>query len=260
MLKIQGLYAGYAGTSVLNDVSLNVRSGEVTVIVGPNGCGKSTLLKAITGILKPTDGEILVGDAAAAGLCPVDEMTAQERAQKISYLAQSKQVPDITALRMVLHGRFPYLGFPRRYRSTDFDIARTALERMGIGDLEDSLMSMLSGGTRQKVYIAMALAQDTPIILMDEPTTFLDISYQLQMMEQARMLADEGKAVVMVLHDLPLALEHADQLVVMDHGTVVAAGCPETVYHGGYLNEVFGVNVKRVETVDGWKYYSNMTK
>ncbi|MBR7148012.1 MAG: ABC transporter ATP-binding protein [Firmicutes bacterium] len=245
MLNIQGLYAGYSGTSVLNDVSLDARSGEVTVIVGPNGCGKSTLLKTIVGIVEKSRGEIW----------PVDEMTAQERAKTIAYLAQSKQVPDITALRMVLHGRFPYLGFPRRYRSTDFDIARAALCRMGIGDLEDRPMSTLSGGTRQKVYIAMALAQDTPIILMDEPTTFLDISYQLQMMEQARMLADEGKAVVMVLHDIPLALQHADQLVVMNDGEVVASGEPEAVYRSGALDQVFGVRVKRMAVGETWKYY-----
>ncbi|MBR5001849.1 MAG: ABC transporter ATP-binding protein, partial [Firmicutes bacterium] len=193
-------------------------------------------------------GEILIDRS-------LDELSPQERAQRIAYLAQSKNVPDISALRMVLHGRFPYLSFPRRYRSIDFDIARQAMERMGILELADQPMSTLSGGTRQKVYIAMALAQETPVILLDEPTTYLDVAYQLQMMELARSLADEGKAVVMVLHDLPLALEHADQLVVMAEGKVVASDRPEAVYADGCLEKVFGIRVKRVETQDGWKYY-----
>lgn len=248
LLKIQHLWAGYSDKSVLDDVSLEVRGGEVTVIAGPNGCGKSTLLKTLVGIVEKRRGEILIDQS-------LDEFSPQERAQRIAYLAQSKNVPDITALRMVLHGRFPYLGFPRRYRSTDFDIARQAMERMGILELADQPMSTLSGGTRQKVYIAMALAQETPVILLDEPTTYLDVAYQLQMMELARGLADEGKAVVMVLHDLPLALEHADQLVVMAEGKVVASDRPEAVYADGCLGEVFGVRVKRVETQDGWKYY-----
>ena len=248
LLKIQHLWAGYSEKSVLNDVSLAVRGGEVTVIAGPNGCGKSTLLKTLVGIVEKRRGEILIDRS-------LDELSPQERAQRIAYLAQSKNVPDITALRMVLHGRFPYLSFPRRYRSTDFDIARQAMERMGILELADQPMSTLSGGTRQKVYIAMALAQETPVILLDEPTTYLDVAYQLQMMELARSLADEGKAVVMVLHDLPLALEHADQLVVMAEGKVVAADRPEAVYADGCLGEVFGVKFNRVETLDGWKYY-----
>ena len=263
MLKIQGLYAGYPNKSVLDDISMEARDGEVTVIVGPNGCGKSTLLKSIVGIVEMSVGEIFVSasavkgeaDEAAASGRLLDEMTAQERAQKIAYLAQSKNVPEITALRMVLHGRFPYLEFPRRYRSTDFDIARQAMERMGILDLAEAPMSTLSGGTRQKVYIAMALAQDTPVILMDEPTTFLDVSYQLQMMTEARALADEGKTVIMVLHDLPMALEHADQLIVMKDGRIVDGGEPEAVWAGGCLEDVFGIRVNRVETEDGWKYY-----
>ena len=248
LLKIQHLWAGDSDKSVLDDVSLEVRGGEVTVIAGPNGCGKSTLLKTLVGIVEKRRGEILIDRS-------LDELSPQERAQRIAYLAQSKNVPDISALRMVLHGRFPYLSFPRRYRSIDFDIARQAMERMGILELADQPMSTLSGGTRQKVYIAMALAQETPVILLDEPTTYLDVAYQLQMMELARSLADEGKAVVMVLHDLPLALEHADQLVVMAEGKVVASDRPEAVYADGCLEDVFGVRVKRVETQDGWKYY-----
>ncbi len=258
MIKIRGLCSGYPAYPVLKSVDLDVAEGNVTVIVGPNGCGKSTLLKTLVGIVSKTGGELWIRDEhrnTSDDFVSLDSLTTQQRAQKIAYLAQSKQVPEITALRMVLHGRFPYLGYPRRYRPEDLEIARRCLNRMGVGDLADRPMNTLSGGTRQKVYIAMALAQDTPVILMDEPTTFLDVSYQLEMMAHAKELSNSGRSVVMVLHDLPMALEYADHLVVMDEGKIVFAGKPEDVYSDGCLDRVFGVTVNRVETKDGWKFY-----
>ena len=126
---------------------------------------------------------------------------------------------------------------------------------MGIAHLADIPVAQLSGGTRQKVYIAMALAQDTPVILMDEPTTYLDMARQLRLMDQARDLADEGKAVVLVLHDLGLAMATADQVIVLANGQVAAAGDPETVFATGCLDRVFGIGVRRFENEDGWQYY-----
>ena len=133
--------------------------------------------------------------------------------------------------------------------------AQAALEKMGVAHLAHRPVSTLSGGQRQKVYIAMALAQDTPVVLLDEPNTFLDISHQLQLMAQAQALAREGKTVVLVLHDLAMALETAGTLVVMDSGRVLCQGTPETVFASGALDRAFGVTVKRVQTPDGWKYY-----
>lgn len=248
MLEIQNLTAGYPGHPVLDRVSLTLPQGKVTVIVGPNGCGKSTLLKSLAGILKP-EGEIRLDGQSLTSL------SSQELAQKIAYLPQNRQIPDITAERLVLHGRFPYLNYPRRYRKEDYAIARAAMERMGIGDLAQRSLPTLSGGQRQKVYIAMALAQDTPVILMDEPTTYLDMARQLRLMDQARDLADEGKAVVLVLHDLGLAMATADQVIVLANGQVAAAGDPETVFATGCLDRVFGIGVRRFENEDGWQYY-----
>jgi len=249
MLELCGLCAGYGAKQVLHDVSLDIPAGKVTVIVGPNGCGKSTLLKTLAGLLPKTSGTVRIDGQDTAKLSP------RQLAQQLSYLPQDRQIPDITALRMVLHGRFPYLSYPRRYRQEDLEAARAAMEKMGIADLQDAPVSTLSGGTRQKVYIAMALAQDTPVILMDEPTTFLDISHQLQTMQQARQLAETGKTVVLVLHDLLLAMQHADRIAVMEDGRTVQAGSPETVLDSGCVERVFGVRLCRFRTECGWKYY-----
>ena len=248
MLEIQNLTAGYGGEPVLKDVSLTIPRGKVTVIAGPNGCGKSTLLKAVAGIL-PAEGKVLLGGQE------LQDLSSRERAQRIAYLPQNRQIPEITAGRLVLHGRFPYLSYPRRYRRSDEEIARKAMETLGIWDLADRNLNALSGGQRQKVYIAMALAQDTPVVLLDEPNPFLDISHQTQMMDLAGQLASAGKSVVMVLHDLPLAMEYADVLAVLSRGGVLTWGTPEEVCRSGKLREAFGVEIKKMQTPDGEKYY-----
>lgn len=248
MLEIENLSSGYSGTPVLQDIHLTVPTGKITIIAGPNGCGKSTLLKAIAGIL-PASGSVRWQGQELTGLPP------KVLAQKVAYLPQNRQVPEITAQRLVLHGRFPHLGYPRRYREADYRTARDAMARMGIADLAQRSMASLSGGQRQKVYIAMALAQDTPVVLLDEPNTFLDISHQLQLMREARLLAQAGKAVVLVLHDLIMALERADLLVVMADGHIAARGTPQEVLASGCLENVFGTGVKEIQTPEGRKYY-----
>lgn len=249
MIEITKLTAGYPGRTVLRSLNLHIPAGKVTVIAGPNGCGKSTLLKTIAGILPVTGGEITIGGRT------VSEFQGRELARQVAYLSQNRQVPEITAERMVLHGRFPWLGYPRRYRPEDLKIAREAMARMGIGELAQQNLSALSGGQRQKVYIAMALAQDTPVILMDEPTTFLDAAHQMQMMDHARFLADSGKTVVMVLHDLPMAMQAADSLAVMSAGQMIQVGSPEEIYESGCVNAAFGVAMDRVWTGTRWQYY-----
>lgn len=248
MLEIRNLSAGYPGNPVLQDISLTFRQGSVNVIVGPNGCGKSTLLKALTGIL-PASGSVKLEGQELLSL------SRRELAKKVSFLPQNRPVPEITAGNLVLHGRFPYLSYPRRYRQEDHRIASEAMKKMGIGDLAERRLSTLSGGQRQKVYIAMALAQDTPVILLDEPNTFLDISHQLQLMDQARALAAEGKTVVLVLHDLAMALEYADFLAVISEGICLFQGNPEETFLSGNLDRAFGIQVQRTQTPNGWKYY-----
>ena len=249
MVELQQLSVGYGSEPVLRDLNLTVTPGLVLVLAGPNGSGKSTLLKAMAGLLPVSGGEIRF-DGQAIGA-----FSNKTLARTVAYLPQNRTVPEITALQLVLHGRFPYLSYPRRYGARDLDIARKALARMGVSDLENRELSTLSGGQQQKVYIAMALAQDTPVVLLDEPTTFLDIAHQLQLMEQARLLADEGKAVVLVLHDLILALETADRLAILNRGSLKAWGDPQAVFQSGCLDEVFGVGVRRFDGPDGPHYY-----
>lgn len=248
MLEIKSLTAGYPGNVVLKDISLSFPQGTVTVVAGPNGCGKSTLLKAVAGIL-PSAGQIRL-DGEALG-----DLSSRNRAQRIAFLPQSRQVPEINVKRLVLHGRFPYLHYPRQYGKADHAAAETAMAAMKITDLADRSLASLSGGQRQKAYIAMALAQDTKVVLLDEPTTFLDIAHQLQLMTLAGELAARGKTVVLVLHDLTLAMEHADRLVILDRGQVRACGSPEAVFASGCLKEVFGVDLGRTEVNGGWKYF-----
>ena len=248
MLEIRNFSAGYEGKPVLRDISLSIPKGAVTVIVGPNGCGKSTLLKALAGILPAAGSAVLDGRELSA-------LDRRELAKVVAFLPQNRPAPEITVQNLVLHGRFPYLSYPRRYRKEDYQAAEAALERMGVKELSHRMVPTLSGGQRQKVYIAMALAQDTPVVLMDEPNTFLDIAHQLQLMAQARALAGEGKAVVLVLHDLPLALTVADSLAVLSQGRCLTQGDPETVFQSGHLNAAFGVEIHRIHTEAGWKYY-----
>ena len=248
MLEIQNLSAGYGNRQVLQDMSLSIPEGKVTVIVGPNGCGKSTLLKALTGILPATGSAVLNGRE----LLTLDR---RELARTVAFLPQNRAVPEITVKNLVLHGRFPYLSYPRRYRAEDAQAAEAALTRMGVAELGDRMVATLSGGQRQKVYIAMALAQDTPVVLMDEPNTFLDIACQLQLMEQAKALAGEGKTVALVLHDLTMALGYADSLAVLRDGRCLFQGSPEDVFCSACLDDAFGVTLRRIQTPEGWKYY-----
>lgn len=248
MLEIKQLTAGYPGNTVLKDISLTFPRGTVTVVAGPNGCGKSTLLKAMVGIL-PASGKILLDGEDLTAL------SSRNRAQRIAFLPQSRQVPEITVGRLVLHGRFPYLTYPRQYRKEDYAAAEAAMEALQISELSERSLTSLSGGQRQKAYIAMALAQDTDVVLLDEPTTFLDIAHQLQLMTLAKNLASRGKSVILVLHDLTLALEHADALVVLQNGSVVIQGNAEEVFQSGYLKKVFGVDVGRTHVDGKWKYF-----
>jgi len=249
MIEAKNLSVGYGGTPVLRNVSLMIHPGQVLAVTGPNGSGKSTLLKALAGLLPAVGGEILIDGQSVSVFSP------RQLARTVAYLPQSRNVPEITALQLVLHGRFPYLSYPRRYRPCDQEIAQTAMAQMGIADLAERPLASLSGGQRQKVYIAMALAQDTPVVLLDEPTTFLDVSHQLQLMDQARLLADRGKAVVLVLHDLILTLEHADRLAVLHQGRIAACGDSETVFQSSCLQDVFGIAVRRFRAENRWRYY-----
>jgi len=239
MLTIQNLTAGYGKKAILHGISLDFPPGTVTAILGPNGCGKSTLLKAAAGLLPATGGQILA---------------EEPRARHIAYLPQSRAVPEMTARQLVLHGRFPWLGWPRVYRREDEAIADAALERLGIGEVGDLPLPELSGGTRQKCYLAMALAQQAETLLLDEPTAWLDVGHQFRLMELLRSLAAEGRAVAVVLHDLPLALTYADRVAVLDRGRLQFLGTPGESLRAGILESTFGIRVLQTDTPEGKKY------
>ena len=249
MIDIKHLSAGYDGKDVIRRVSMSFQPGKVTVLLGPNGSGKSTLLKATLGLIPCSSGEIYY-DGTEIG-----QMSRKEVARKASFLTQSRNVSSIQALRMVLHGRFPYLSYPRHYGKRDYEIARAAMDMTGSREYEENKINELSGGQRQSVYLAMSLAQDTQTIFMDEPTTYLDIQRQLKIMKIAKNLASQGKAVVLVLHDLGMALQGADYIALFQKGELLCCASPEEVYESGMLDRVFGVEVHRVETVHGTQYY-----
>ena len=244
MIAIKDLYSGYGDDDILKGVSLNILKNELTVIAGPNGCGKSTLLKTISGIIKKTSGSIFIDNVDLSNISPLD------RAKRIAYLSQNRSVPDIAVKNLVLHGRFPYLSYPRRYRAEDREAVDMALERMGIEGLRDKMVSELSGGERQKVYIAMALAQGSDYLLLDEPTTFLDISHQFQLLDLAKELCSENKSVVMVLHNLESALSIADSFILLDKGRLLFEGSVDDVYSSKLIDKVFNVEIKKAS--DHW--------
>ena len=249
MIELKNLSAGYFGKTIVKDVTMQFVPGEVTVLLGPNGSGKTTLLKAALGLIPITEGDVMYDGV------DMKQLSSKQIAQKAAFLTQSRNTPSIQALRMVLHGRFPYLSYPRQYSKQDKSIAHAAMVETGSAAYEQMNVSELSGGQRQSVYLAMALAQDTKTIFMDEPTTYLDISHQLHVMQTARKLAKEGKAVVLVLHDLPLALSGADKVAVFSGGKMCSCDRPENIYESGVLDEVFGVTVHCVETLHGKQYY-----
>ncbi|MBQ4549520.1 MAG: ABC transporter ATP-binding protein [Oscillospiraceae bacterium] len=239
MLKLQNLTAGYGEKTILHDISLSFPPGTVTAILGINGCGKSTLLQAAAGLIPIQSGAVL---------------TEEPRARSVAYLPQTRRLPELTAGRLVLHGRFPWLGWPRIYRQEDHAAAKAAMERLDVAQFADTPMSQLSGGTRQKIYLAMALAQEAPTILLDEPTSFLDPGHQLRFLELCRELAAEGRAVALVLHDLPLALRFADRLAVLDGGRLTALGTPDGIMSTDVLQKTFGVRIFPVQTPLGINY------
>ena len=250
MLEIEKLCAGYGGKEVLHVISTGIPAGKLTAILGPNGSGKSTLLKAILGQRVRSSGRVLADGR------DTDSMTNRERAKIMAYVAQTRNVPNITARMMTFHGRFPYLDFPRRYSENDVKIVQRALAAADAESYADARMTELSGGQRQRVYLAMALAQDTPVMLMDEPTTYLDAGSQLAFMETVRKMTSEGRTILIVMHDLCLAMRYADNIILIDGGHVRASGMPTELYGIPEVESIFGVAVRRIQTENGeWRYY-----
>lgn len=237
MIHIHNASGGYGTHLAVDTLSLTAENGKITAIIGPNGCGKSTLLKLCCGQLSPKSGDILLNQ------WPVSQFSHTALAQTISYLPQSRTVPDITVGALVLHGRFPWLGYPRIYKARDTALAENAMVQTGILPKKNILLSALSGGERQKAYLAMMLAQNTEHVLLDEPNTYLDISHQSELMGLLVRLKEKGKAIVIVLHDINMALLYADTIAVLCGGRLLAAGTPDEILHTGVVEAAFGVQM-----------------
>ncbi|UAJ78377.1 ABC transporter ATP-binding protein [Leifsonia sp. ZF2019] len=236
-LAARDLTLSYEGRVVVEGLDLTVPPGRVTAIVGPNACGKSTLLRGLSRLLAPASGAVLLDGA------DIHSLPTKQVATRLGLLPQPPVAPDgITVADLVSRGRYPHQGWFRRWTAEDDAAVTEAMTATGIAELAERSVDELSGGQRQRVWIAMALAQQTDILLLDEPTTFLDISHQIDVLDLLLDLnAARGATVVMVLHDLNLAARYADHLVAMRDGAIVAAGDPGEVVTADLVRDVFGV-------------------
>lgn len=238
-LLARNLHFGYRSEeAVLRDVSLTVEKGQILGILGPNGSGKSTLLRLLSGWLKPERGVVeLWGE-------PLGRLGAREIATQIAVVPQETHVDfPFTVMEMVLMGRAPYLGGFAFESEADIACAREAMERMGVAHLARRMVQELSGGERQRVVLARALAQDTPVLLLDEPSAFLDLHHVVAIYDLLRDLAEEGRSIVTVLHDLNLAALYCDRVVLLSQGRVFCAGTPEEVITYKNITEVYETEV-----------------
>ncbi|WP_306569572.1 ABC transporter ATP-binding protein [Faecalispora jeddahensis] len=242
-ITTQNLAVAYEDNLVVDDLDMQIPQGRITTIIGPNGCGKSTVLKAVGRILKPKGGVVyLNGD-------DIRRLTTKEVAQKMAILPQSPQAPaGLTVGELVAYGRFPHQRGFGKLIPEDKKIIQWALEVTRLTEFETTAVDNLSGGQRQRVWIAMALAQQTDLILLDEPTTYLDLAYQLEVLELLyRLNREQGCTIVMVLHDLNLAARFADYMIAIRGGDIIQHGTPEEVMTAEVLKETFHIDAEIVK-------------
>lgn len=240
MIKLNNITAGYNKVEIIKNINIAFEEGSITSIAGKNGCGKTTLLKTASNLLKPFSGEITIRGK------DISSIPNKELAKKISFLPQLRTVPNITVFNLVMHGRYPYLGFSRTPQKEDREIVDKAIENMRLNEYINKNIQELSGGQRQKAYIAMVLAQDTDIIFLDEPTTYLDINHQLEILEIIKKLKKMGKTIVMVLHDLSYALSYSDKICLMENGEVAIYDTPQAVFGSKEIDRIFKVYSEQV--------------
>ncbi|MDF2869177.1 MAG: transporter related [Anaerocolumna sp.] len=232
------IVAGYDKKIIINDIDVVIPNNKISVIIGANACGKSTLLKTLARLIKPVSGEVVLDGKQ------ISEIPPKQLARVLGLLPQSPVVPEgITVSDLVSRGRYPYQNFLKGLGKKDYEAVEEALEIMGITELANRSVDELSGGQRQRVWIAMALAQQTDILLLDEPTTFLDITYQVEILD---LLTDlnrkRGTTIVMVLHDINLSARYADYIFAVQKGNLIAQGEPSEVISEELMKQVFGLD------------------
>lgn len=236
MIELKNICFSYPGQApLLHDINTSFAEKKVTTILGPNGCGKSTLLQIACRLLQPSSGQILLNGQN------IQQLKNKELAKQIALLSQTNRPPEITVEDLVTYGRYPHQRYGQGLSQQDHIIINHALQQVKADSYRHRMVNQLSGGQRQRAYIAMALAQDTDIIFLDEPTTYLDINIRFEIMELVRTLNQAGKTIIMVLHDLNLALEYSDTIILMNQGRIQTEGTPQQVIATGLLDKVFQI-------------------
>ncbi|MDF2844681.1 MAG: iron dicitrate transporter ATP-binding protein [Herbinix sp.] len=238
LLKASNIVAGYDKKIIIDGINITIPKNKISVIIGANACGKSTLLKTLCRLIQPVSGEILLDEKK------ITDMPPKQLARVLGLLPQSPVVPEgITVADLVSRGRFPYQSFFKGLSKKDYDAVDEALDIMGITELANRSVDELSGGQRQRVWIAMALAQQTDILLLDEPTTFLDISYQVEILDLLTDLNKKrGTTIVMVLHDINLSARYADYIFALQKGKLIAEGAPSDIITDSLIKQVFDLD------------------
>lgn len=230
------LALSYGARPVIRDLSVSIPDGQVTAIVGPNGCGKSTLLAGLSRLHKPTSGAVLLDGKA------ISTLPSREVARRLALLPQDAIAPDgMTVAELIRFGRQPHQGLLRQWSREDEEVVEASLRATQLVELADRPLESMSGGQRQRAWIAMAVAQSTPLLLLDEPTSALDLGHQIEVFELIRGLARRGKTVVMVVHDLSSACRYADHLVAMHTGSIIAEGRPMDIVTPALVEQLYGV-------------------
>ncbi|MBE6037677.1 MAG: ABC transporter ATP-binding protein [Anaerofustis stercorihominis] len=248
MIKLKNVNFSYEGVSVLKNINYEFEKGRIYSVIGPNGSGKTTLLKLLGNLRECESGEVTLNGKNYS------EYSRKEFAKNVASLPQSRNTPSIRARELVSHGRFPYLDISRKLSDEDKRIVEEALISSGAEEYSKKNLTELSGGERQKVYLAMLYAQMTDYVLLDEPTTYLDVVSQFVVMNSLKKMKGVGKCVIAVLHDISLAMKYSDELIVINHGRIAGSGNADEILDSGILKEVFGIDGKCVE-VDGEKEY-----
>ena len=251
MIKIKNLIAGYGKNPVINDISFSIDKNKTNVILGPNGSGKTTLLKTIAGIINKGEGSIHIDEK------DLKKMSLKEKGKILSYMPQVRNVPKMNVEDFLLCSRYPYHGVGNSLSAKDYECINKAAALTDTQKFFSRNLTTLSGGERQRVYLAMALSQETDLILLDEPASFLDVKKQFEIMELIKSLKKE-KTILMVCHDIRMGLKYADKIIVMDEGKIVKEGTNDEILSSFAIENTFGIKINKIKMGTEDDYIINM--